>query len=105
MASVCDHSSEIRVLEPEERVCSECLQEGTHWVALHLCTTCGHVGCCISSPGGHAKKHYLETGHPVIRSTERGWFWCYPDKRYVQPEGSPGSHGSGLLARVLGRDR
>lgn len=105
MASVCDHSGEIHVLEPKERACPDCLREGTHWVALHLCTTCGYVGCCISSPGGHAKKHHLETGHPVIRSTERRWFWCYPDKRYVEPEGWSETQGGGLLARVLGRGR
>jgi CPA1 family monovalent cation:H+ antiporter len=73
------------MLEPGERVCAECVEEGLEWVALHLCTSCGHVGCCISSPGGHAKKHHLATGHPVIRSTEHGWFWCYPDKRYTEP--------------------
>ena len=26
--------------------------------------------------------HFHETGHPVIRSAERGedWFWCYVDE-------------------------
>lgn len=100
MASSCSHTGEIRVVEAGERVCEGCIREGTRWVALHLCTTCGHVGCCVSSPGAHAKKHYLETGHPVIRSTERRWFWCYPDKRYVTPEGEPQPRRVSWLARL-----
>jgi len=104
MASVCEHSAEIRIFEPDDRVCEACVREGTSWVALHLCTSCGHVGCCVSSPGAHAKKHHLETGHPVIRSTERGWFWCYPDKRYVAPGHGDDSHAHGLLSRLLGRN-
>jgi hypothetical protein len=44
--------------------------------------TCGHVGCCDSSPGRHATKHFLTTAHPIIRSLEPGedWFWCYVDE-------------------------
>lgn len=104
MATVCEHVGEIQVLTPERRVCSACVEEGTRWVALHLCTTCGHVGCCVSSPGAHAKKHWLETGHPVIRSVERRWFWCYPDKRYVAPAGEEGQADGvrGLVRRLLG---
>lgn len=46
-----------------------------------MCTSCGHIGCCDSSPNRHATAHAHETGHPVIRSAEPGedWFWCYPD--------------------------
>jgi hypothetical protein len=105
MTPACEHVHEISVVEPGERVCAECLREGTGWVALHLCTSCGHVGCCVSSPGAHATKHWQETGHPVIRSTERGWFWCYPDGRYVEPAGAdapartPGPPAPGRTAR------
>ncbi len=62
--------------------CEECLQEGVEWVHLRLCMTCGHVGCCDSSPGTHATKHSRATGHPVIRSFEPGeaWRWCYVDE-------------------------
>ena len=61
--------------------CAECLRDGTRWVHLRLCLTCGHVGCCDSSPGRHATAHFAETGHPVIRSFEPGeaWRWCYID--------------------------
>jgi monovalent cation/hydrogen antiporter len=59
--------------------CEECVKEGTQWVSLRQCLTCGHVGCCDSSPGKHATKHFHGTQHPVMRSAERGerWAWCY----------------------------
>lgn len=60
-------------------VCEECVKEGTHWVSLRECKTCGKVGCCDSSPRRHATKHFHETGHPVMRSVMPGesWTWCY----------------------------
>jgi uncharacterized UBP type Zn finger protein len=66
--------------------CEECLEEGTKiWVHLRLCLTCGHVGCCDSSPYRHASVHHHDTGHPVMRSFEpdETWRWCYVDKRLV----------------------
>jgi Na+/H+ antiporter len=61
--------------------CEECLRDGTRWVHLRLCLTCGHVGCCDSSPQKHAALHFHETEHPVMRSLEPGeaWRWCYVD--------------------------
>jgi uncharacterized UBP type Zn finger protein len=62
--------------------CEECLRDGTTWVHLRLCLTCGHVGCCDSSEGQHADRHYDETEHPVMRSFEphEAWRWCYVDE-------------------------
>jgi hypothetical protein len=68
--------------------CQDCLALGeSNWVHLRLCLTCGHVGCCDSSPHQHATVHHRETAkagdaHPVIRSFERGenWRWCYVDE-------------------------
>jgi uncharacterized UBP type Zn finger protein len=59
--------------------CEECLKEGTRWVALRECLTCGHVGCCDSSTGQHATRHFRETQHAVMRSVMPGeqWTWCY----------------------------
>ena len=59
--------------------CEECLKEGTTWVALRECLTCGHIGCCDSSPGKHATRHFHNTQHPVMRSVKPGdhWTWCY----------------------------
>ena len=63
--------------------CEECLRDGTRWVHVRLCLTCGHVGCCDSSTERHADVHFAETGHPVMRSFETGeaWRWCYVDQR------------------------
>jgi CPA1 family monovalent cation:H+ antiporter len=63
--------------------CEECLRDGTTWVHLRLCLSCGHVGCCDSSVGRHASGHFAECSHPVMRSIEPGeaWKWCYPDRR------------------------
>ena len=62
--------------------CEECLKSGTRWVHLRLCLSCGHVGCCDSSPGRHATQHFQHTDHPVIASWEPGerWAWCYIDE-------------------------
>ncbi len=65
--------------------CEECLAQGFGWVHLRLCLTCGHVGCCDSSPHTHARRHAADTGHPIIRSFEPGedWRWCYIDEAMV----------------------
>lgn len=62
--------------------CPDCEREGTEPVHLRLCLTCGNVGCCDSSVGQHATRHFHDTGHPVMRSFEpgEGWMWCYVDK-------------------------
>jgi CPA1 family monovalent cation:H+ antiporter len=81
----CQHLKEapvsIRPNTPEG--CEECLRDGTHWVHLRLCLSCGHVGCCDSSPERHAAAHFHEGGHPVMRSFETGeaWRWCFVDER------------------------
>jgi uncharacterized UBP type Zn finger protein len=65
--------------------CEECLASGGRWVELRLCRICGHVGCCDSSPGQHATKHFHSTRHPLIRSLQPGatWTWCYLDEQMV----------------------
>jgi uncharacterized UBP type Zn finger protein len=83
---MCTHLKESADAKPEPQEtagCQECLVEGfTDWVHLRLCLTCGHVGCCDSSPHRHATAHYELTTHPVVRSFEPGesWRWCYPDE-------------------------
>jgi hypothetical protein len=58
---------------------------GSAWVHLRLCLTCGHVGCCDSSPLRHARGHAYGIGHPIVQSFEPGenWRWCYVDETYV----------------------
>jgi CPA1 family monovalent cation:H+ antiporter len=83
-AGDCAHLLEApRVAQPRTpQGCEECLRDGTRWVHLRLCLTCGHVGCCDSSPARHATAHFHETGDPVMRSFEPGeaWRWCYEDE-------------------------
>ena len=62
--------------------CEDCLREGLTWVHLRICVSCGNVGCCDSSQGRHATKHFGESQHPVMRSLEPGeaWRWCFVDE-------------------------
>ncbi len=63
--------------------CQDCVAEGTRTVHLRLCLACGNVGCCDSSVGRHAQRHFRNSHHPVMRSYEPGesWRWCYVDDR------------------------
>lgn len=81
----CEHLDLIRDVQPSADGCEDCLRIGAQWVHLRECLTCGHVGCCDSSPNRHATKHFQETGHPLIRSFEAGedWRWCYVDEAIV----------------------
>jgi uncharacterized UBP type Zn finger protein len=65
--------------------CPECIAMGSRWVHLRICLSCGHVGCCDSSPNRHATKHFHETKHPIITSGELGetWTYCYADERFL----------------------
>jgi monovalent cation/hydrogen antiporter len=91
----CEHLKQLSEhdfpLPKTPNACEECLKEGTRWVALRECMTCGHVGCCDSSPRHHATKHFHETGHPVMRSVMPGdrWTWCYVHKVTGELAGAP----------------
>ncbi|HST61702.1 MAG TPA: UBP-type zinc finger domain-containing protein [Longimicrobium sp.] len=62
--------------------CEECLKSGDWWVHLRMCLTCGHVGCCDSSPNRHATRHFHATSHPIVESfqPDEDWRWCYADE-------------------------
>jgi Zn-finger in ubiquitin-hydrolases and other protein len=73
-------TSEInRAVKPSGEGCAECTAAGGWWLHLRRCATCGHIGCCDTSPSQHASKHAAETGHPIISSFEPGedWFFDY----------------------------
>ncbi len=71
-------------VKPSSEVCDECVKAGQRWVELRTCMVCGHVGCCDSSPGRHAAKHFHDTGHPVMQPLKSGdWKWCYVHEAYV----------------------
>ncbi|MEN3296338.1 MAG: hypothetical protein V7642_5591 [Burkholderiales bacterium] len=82
MAQECTHLNQIAVTSTDKDYCEECVKTGSPWVHLRMCLTCGHVGCCDSSPNKHASKHFAGTGHPLVRSVEPGetWVWCYADQ-------------------------
>jgi hypothetical protein len=79
----CTHIDQITDPTPSSPGCEDCLAAGRRdWVHLRVCQSCGHVGCCDSSPGLHATAHVHEVSHPVVRSYEPGedWYWCYEDE-------------------------
>ena len=70
-------------ISPNTIKCEECEKEHLPTVALRMCLTCGHVGCCDSSIGKHATKHFKDTGHPVMKAIpEDIWKWCYIHEEY-----------------------
>jgi len=81
---VCSHLDEIVLRELPAAVdgCEDCLKAGDKWLHLRICLSCGHVGCCDSSPNRHATAHARATSHAIIRSLEPGedWSWCYADR-------------------------
>lgn len=85
----CQHAANLSTPEPapsSREGCEDCLRIGERvWAHLRLCLSCGHVGCCDSSPHRHATAHFHDTGHAVMRSFEPGeaWRWCYVEGRLV----------------------
>ncbi|MFI6423798.1 UBP-type zinc finger domain-containing protein [Promicromonospora sp. NPDC050880] len=68
--------------------CRECLSSGTGWwLHLRRCATCGVVGCCDSSPAGHASRHARQAGHPIIQSFEPGEDWFYDYRTGLSMDG------------------
>jgi uncharacterized UBP type Zn finger protein len=82
MSVQCTHLDQIKI-EPPASVagCEDCMRIGASWVHLRLCMTCGHVGCCDSSPNRHAREHAAASTHPIVRSAEPGedWLYCFVD--------------------------
>jgi hypothetical protein len=78
----CVHVNQVREVTPAADGCQDCLAAGSSWVHLRLCMTCGHVGCCDSSPNRHARLHSHAIGHPIVQSFEPGedWWWCFVDE-------------------------
>jgi hypothetical protein len=83
--STCAHLDTIQVVEPSAAGCEDCLRAGGTWVHLRVCMACGHVGCCEESPARHASGHAAASGHPIVKSLERGedWGWCYVDEAWL----------------------
>ncbi len=86
-AQACPHVGVIRPVLPSAHGCEDCLRTGDDWVRLRICLTCGHVGCCDSSPNRHASSHAHADGHALICSAEPGedWAYCYLDLSQFLP--------------------
>jgi hypothetical protein len=79
---------------PSGTGCVECLAGDGWWLNLRRCASCGHIGCCDSSPNQHASHHAYDARHPVIQSFEPGedWFWDYAaEVPFEGPELAPPS--------------
>ncbi len=87
--SICTHQDQIKEVAPSSDTCQECVAEGVDLVELRQCLSCGKVACCDRSPRQHARKHFNETGHPIIESFKtaaantKEWRYCYIDTDYV----------------------
>jgi uncharacterized UBP type Zn finger protein len=86
----CEHVKDTKIhkVHRPPRGCEDCLKMGGQWVHLRVCLSCGHVGCCDSSPNRHATAHYRGTKHPIITSGEVGetWGYCYADDQFLSTE-------------------
>jgi uncharacterized UBP type Zn finger protein len=80
----CEHAASVKIREVTRpgAGCEDCMKIGGRWVHLRECLTCGHVGCCDSSPNRHATAHFKSSKHPIVTSVEPGetWVWCYVDE-------------------------
>lgn len=86
-ANICKHLKAIKELKlSKDDVCAECVKIGSDWVHLRTCQTCGATLCCDDSPNKHMTKHFHQTGHPVVISSEPGerWMWCYVDEAFAE---------------------
>ena len=92
-ANRCDHLEAVTIVADRSSVkgCEECLKIGGSWVHLRMCLSCGHVGCCDSSPNRHARRHWQSSGHPIMQSVEVGeaWAWCFVDDIFFEDAPKP----------------
>lgn len=90
MSAPCPHLDQIQVREPSTyEGCEDCLTIGGRWVHLRMCMTCGHIGCCDSSPNKHATVHSQASTHLVVQSFEPGerWAFCCIDQTNLEDVG------------------
>jgi uncharacterized UBP type Zn finger protein len=90
LSAPCEHVAQTTIHSVKRPApgCVDCLRMGGRWVHLRYCLTCGHVGCCDSSPHRHATAHYHAVKHPIVTSAEVGetWAYCYVDDRVLSEE-------------------
>src|SRR5437879_9258989 len=64
-------SDQKKPVTPNTSGCEECLAAGQTWVELRMCLVCGHVGCCDSSEGRHATRHFQDRKSTRLNSSHR----------------------------------
>jgi hypothetical protein len=76
----CPHTNQINLdVKTKTRGVPE---SGQRWVASRECR--GHVGCCDSSQGRHARQHYDQTHHAIMQAyPDQSWSWCYVTQTYL----------------------
>ena len=82
----CEHFDRLESpVEPASDVCDQCVALGDTWIHLRSCLICGMTGCCDNSKNRHARAHFVEDGHPLVRSIEPGetWRYCFTHKLLV----------------------
>src|SRR5437868_5608804 len=101
MSDTCTHLDQAGDVEPGTTGCEDCLRMGGRWVHLRMCMSCGHVGCCDSSPNRHATAHFHESAHPLVQSYEPGQEppWSLPPN--VGIHGSPASAACSIPMKIV----
>ncbi len=77
----CEHLTD-GIAQPDASACQDC---GSTF-SLRACTECGYVGCCVSQQA-HNRRHWQQTGHPVIKSLPLGdgsFTYCWECRKYVR---------------------
>jgi Zn-finger in ubiquitin-hydrolases and other protein len=96
MSQLCSHTDSIVLTRLPSWIagCEDSLAIGGNWVHLRMRPTCGRIGCCDSSPHGHASAHARTAEHPIARSAEPGenWSWCYIDEAAFLVDASGREH-------------
>jgi len=69
-------------------ICADCVARGDSWPDLRMCLIWGYLGWGDTSKNKHVRKHFEETGHPLVRATAPGdnWLWCYIDNALIARE-------------------
>lgn len=78
----CPHTADMKIIRSGKSKCDVC--GDTEY--LRVCTSCGGNFCCESHKA-HNRKHFEDTGHPIIKpvtdSASSDWTWCWKCNAYL----------------------
>jgi hypothetical protein len=90
------HLTLIRPVSPQTPgECAECVQLRSSWVHLRFCLTCGHVGCCDSSP----RADYFEQMSIYYAASQAEALLCQGDLVAIVGGGNSAGQAAIFLAR------